>query len=39
MANDPTAQAIVKASKVPVSKIKEIGNSVASVKVCGTKPK
>jgi ubiquinone/menaquinone biosynthesis C-methylase UbiE len=39
MANDPTAQAIVKASKVPVSRIKEIGNSVASVKVCGTKPR
>jgi SAM-dependent methyltransferase len=39
MANDPTAQAIVKASKVPVSRIKEIGNSVASVKVFGTKPK
>jgi ubiquinone/menaquinone biosynthesis C-methylase UbiE len=39
MANDPTAQAIVKASKVPVSKVKEVGNSVASVKVCGVKPK
>jgi arsenite methyltransferase len=39
MANDPTAQAIVKNMKVPVAKLKEIANSVASVAVCGVKPK
>jgi ubiquinone/menaquinone biosynthesis C-methylase UbiE len=37
--NDPTAQAIVKKSKVPVAKLKETANSVASVAVCGVKPK
>jgi len=37
MINDPTAKAIIKASKLSDEKIKEIGNSVASVKVCGVK--
>jgi SAM-dependent methyltransferase len=37
--NDPTAQVIVKKSKVPVAKLKELGNSVASIAVCGVKPK
>jgi 3,4-dihydroxy-2-butanone 4-phosphate synthase len=39
MANDPTAQAIVKNSEIPAEKIKEIANTVASVKVYGAKPK
>ncbi len=39
MANDPTAQAIVKTSEIPTEKIKKIVNSVASVKVSGVKPK
>lgn len=38
MINDPTAQAIVKASKIPAEKIAKIGNAVASVNVCGVKP-
>jgi arsenite methyltransferase len=38
MANDPTAQAIVKTSEIPAGKIKEIENCVASVKVSGIKP-
>jgi SAM-dependent methyltransferase len=38
MANDPTAQAIVKTSEIPAEKIKEIANTVASVKVAGIKP-
>jgi SAM-dependent methyltransferase len=38
MANDPTAQAIVKTSKMPAEKIKKIANSVASIKVSGIKP-
>jgi SAM-dependent methyltransferase len=38
MANDPTAQAIAKTSEIPVEKIKEIANTVASVKVAGIKP-
>ncbi|MGD0028668.1 MAG: arsenite methyltransferase [Candidatus Bathyarchaeia archaeon] len=37
MANDPTAQAIVKTSKMPAEKIKKIANSVASIKVSGIK--
>jgi arsenite methyltransferase len=32
-ANDPTAQGLIKDLKVPVSKVKEIGNLVRSVKV------
>jgi arsenite methyltransferase len=38
MANDPTAQAIVKTSKMTAEKVQEIANTVASVKVCGVKP-
>jgi arsenite methyltransferase len=38
MANDPTAQAIVKTSEMPLDKIKKIANTVSSVKVCGVKP-
>jgi arsenite methyltransferase len=38
MANDPTAQAIVKTSEIPAEKINEIANTVASVKVAGIKP-
>jgi len=39
MANDPTAQAIAKSSEIPAEKVKEIANTVASVKVYGAKPK
>jgi arsenite methyltransferase len=39
MANDPTAQAIVKTSKVPARKIKEISTTVASIRVSAIKPK
>ncbi len=38
MANDPTAQAIIKTSKISAEKIKKIANTVASVKVSGLKP-
>lgn len=38
MANDPTAQAIVKTSEVPAEKLDKIANTVASVKVTGIKP-
>jgi arsenite methyltransferase len=38
MVNDPTAQAIVKTSRMSPEKIKEIANSVASIKVSGIKP-
>ena len=36
--NDPTAQEIVKASKMPAEKIREIASTVASVKVSALKP-
>jgi arsenite methyltransferase len=36
--NNPTAQAIVKASELPIEKIKEIEYFVASIRVCGVKP-
>jgi arsenite methyltransferase len=39
MANDPTAQAIVKSSEIPAEKVKEMTDAVASVKVYGVKPK
>jgi hypothetical protein len=39
MANDPTAQAIVKTAEIPTKAIKQIANTVASVKVSGIKPK
>jgi arsenite methyltransferase len=38
MANDPTAQAIVKRSDIPSEKIKEVANTVASIRVRGVKP-
>ena len=37
MANDPTAKAIVKDGKVPMKKIRESANSVASIRVYGSK--
>jgi arsenite methyltransferase len=37
MANDPTAQAIVKTSEIPVEKIRKIANTIASVKVSALK--
>jgi ubiquinone/menaquinone biosynthesis C-methylase UbiE len=39
MANDPTAQAIVKTTGITAEEIKEIADTVASVKVSGVKPK
>jgi len=39
MINDPTAQKIIKSSRVSASKIKELTHSVASVRVRGVKPK
>jgi arsenite methyltransferase len=39
MANDPTAQAIVKTSKISTEKAKKIANTVASVKVSAVKPR
>jgi len=39
IANDPTAQAIVKVSEITPEKIKEVANTIASVKVSGVKPK
>ncbi len=38
MANDPTAQAIIKDLKIPVGAIKDVANSVLSIKVYGVKP-
>ena len=37
MANDPTAQAIVKTSEIPAGKIRKIANTIASVKVSALK--
>jgi hypothetical protein len=39
MANDPTAQAIVKTSEIPAEKIRKIANTVTSVKVSALKPR
>jgi len=39
MANDPTAQVIVKRSDIPVEEIKKVGNTVASIRVSGIKPR
>ncbi len=39
MANDPTAQAIIKELNLPEEEIKDTANSVASIKVRGIKPK
>jgi hypothetical protein len=38
IANDPTAKAIIDNLRVPSEQIKEIGSSVASIKVYGIKP-
>lgn len=38
MINDPTAKAVIKASKLSTEKVKEIANTVASIKVFGIKP-
>jgi ubiquinone/menaquinone biosynthesis C-methylase UbiE len=38
MISDPTAKAVVKDLNIPVKKVKEIANSVASIKVSGIKP-
>jgi arsenite methyltransferase len=38
MANDPTAKAIVKKSDISPEKIKELANTVASIRVSGVKP-
>jgi SAM-dependent methyltransferase len=37
MANDPTAKAILKDGKLPMKKIRESANSVASIRVYGSK--
>jgi len=36
--NDPTAKAIMKNLKIPIEKIKEIGNRVASINIYAVKP-
>jgi len=38
IANDPTAKAFIENSKIPFQKVKEIANSVVSIKVSGIKP-
>jgi len=38
MVNDPTVNAIIKKMKIPAGKIREIADSVVSVKVSGVKP-
>jgi len=38
MENDPTANAVIKDSDIPIEKVKGIAHSVASVKIYGTKP-
>lgn len=39
MANDPTAKAIIKKLKIPFKKVKEVLDSVVSIKIYGVKPK
>jgi SAM-dependent methyltransferase len=39
MANDPTAQVIVKKSDIPPEEIKKVANTVASIRVSGIKPR
>jgi len=39
MANDPTAQVIMKKSDIPAEEIKKVGNTVASIRVSGIKPR
>jgi SAM-dependent methyltransferase len=38
MINDPNAKAVIKNTKIPIKKVKEIASSVASIKVYGIKP-
>jgi SAM-dependent methyltransferase len=38
MANDPTAKAVIKNSKIPLEKVEEVASSVISIKVYGVKP-
>jgi SAM-dependent methyltransferase len=38
MANDPAAKALIEGMKIPGEKLKDIGNSIASIKVRGIKP-
>jgi len=38
MINDPTAKAIIENSNIPIKKVKEIGDSILSIKVHGIKP-
>jgi len=39
MANDPTAQVIVKKSDIPPEEIKKVAKTVASIRVSGSKPR
>ncbi|UCH31268.1 MAG: arsenite methyltransferase [Candidatus Bathyarchaeota archaeon] len=39
MNNDPTAKAVISDSKISLKEVEEIGDSVASIKVFGTKPR
>ena len=38
IANDPTVKAIIENLEIPPEKIKEVANSVISIKVSGVKP-
>jgi len=38
MLDDPTAKAIIKKSNIPLKKLKELANSIVSIKVSGIKP-
>jgi SAM-dependent methyltransferase len=38
IANDPTAQELIKNSKMPPEKVREVASSIISIKVYGTKP-
>ena len=38
MANDPTAKAVIKNSKIPPQEVADIAGSVLSIKVCAVKP-
>ncbi|MFQ6035120.1 MAG: methyltransferase domain-containing protein, partial [Sedimentisphaerales bacterium] len=38
LANDPTTKAIIEDLKLPSERVKEIANSIMSIKVSGTKP-
>jgi hypothetical protein len=38
MANDPTAKAVIKNLTIPPEKVKEVADSVISIKIYGVKP-